>query len=316
MNDSMAQPRGAVVEIAPAGWKTAAGWAAAVVIGALFLASGLWKISDLEGAAMRMAQARVPAPLSLPAAFGLGILETIGGIWILIPRLRRWGAILTGGLLVAFLIYVGVNYQALRGEDCSCFPWIKRAVGPAFFAGDAGMLMAALLAGAWAPRAAAVRAAAVSAIAVAALAAGAYGIEMARETGTPAPASIVVDGRPYSLQQGRAFLFFFNPECMHCVDAARRMSQYRWQDAEVIGIPVEQARFAPQFLAETGLHAGISTEFDRLAAIFHYTAYPFGVAIERGREKAALTVFNEQEPEASLKALGWVKGRAGTDSSR
>ena len=130
MNDSMAQPHSAIVPVGLPGWKTAAGWVAALSIGLLFLASGLWKITDPQGAAVRMAQARVPASLSLAAAVGFGILETVGGVWILVPRLRRWGSWLTALLLVAFLIFVGVNYQALRGADCSCFPWIKRAVGP------------------------------------------------------------------------------------------------------------------------------------------------------------------------------------------
>jgi len=235
----------------------------------------------------------------------------VGGLWILAPRLRRWGALATSVLLVAFLVYVGVNYQALRGADCSCFPWIKRAVGPGFFIGDGVMLLLAMLAGLWgragqARPAADRRAAAFVAAAVAVFALGSYGVAAVRESGVQAPDSIVVDGKPYSLEHGRVFVFFFNPECMHCVDAARRMAQYRWEKTAVVAVPVEQPRFAPQFLAETGLHAGVSTEFGRLAAIFHYTAYPFGVALENGREKASLTVFDEREPEAGLKRLGWV----------
>jgi uncharacterized membrane protein YphA (DoxX/SURF4 family) len=312
MNDSMAQPPGPFPRQEMPGWKTALGWLAALSIGLLFLASGIWKITDPQGAAARMAQARIPASLSLPAAVGFGIFETIGAVWILAPRLRRWGALATGVLLVAFLIYVGINYQALRGADCSCFPWIKRAVGPAFFIGDAAMLLAAALAGIWArprqPRPASDRrAAALVAAAVTVFAAGSYAVAAARETGTKAPASIVVDGQPYSLEQGKVLVFFFNPACMHCVDAAKRMSHYRWRDTAVIAVPVEQARFASQFLAETGLRAGVSTEFARLAAVFHYTSYPFGVALERGREKASLTVFDEHEPEASLKRLGMVE---------
>ncbi len=307
MNDSMAQPPGLVARQEMPGWKTAIGWLAALSIGALFLASGLWKITDPQGAAARMAQARIPASLSLPAAVGFGVLETIGAVWILAPRLRRWGALATGILLVAFLIYVGLNYQALRGAECSCFPWIKRAVGPAFFIGDAAMLLAAVLAGLWARPASDRRAAALVAVAVGVFAAASYGVAAARETGTKAPPSIVVDGQPYSLEQGKVLVFFFNPACMHCVDAARRMSHYHWRDTKLIAVPVEQARFASQFLAETGLHAGVSTEFTRLAAVFHYTAYPFGVALERGREKASLTVFDEHEPEASLKRLGMVE---------
>ncbi len=45
------------------------------------------------------------------------------------PRFRRWGAWLTGLLLVAFMLYIGYYYNVLRGAECSCFPWLKRAVG-------------------------------------------------------------------------------------------------------------------------------------------------------------------------------------------
>jgi uncharacterized membrane protein YphA (DoxX/SURF4 family) len=312
MHDSMAQPRGSVVRVELPGWKTVAGWLAALSIGLLFLASGLWKLTDPQGAAVRMAQARVPASLSLAAALAFGILETVGSVWILTPRLRRWGALLTGLLLVAFLVYVGINYQALRGADCSCFPWIKRAVGPGFFIGDGVMLAMAALAGVWGRSkvsrpAADRRVAVLVGAAVAVFAAGSYGLAALRETGVKAPASIVVDGKPYSLEQGRQFVFFFNPACMHCVDAARRMAHYRWKDTAVIAVPVEQARFAPQFLVETGLRAGVSTEFDRLASIFHYTAYPFGVVLEDGREKTSVTVFDDHRPEADLRGLGLVE---------
>ena len=43
-------------------------------------------------------------------------------------------------LLLVFLIYFGLHYQELRGMDCSCFPWLKRVVGPGFFIGDGAML--------------------------------------------------------------------------------------------------------------------------------------------------------------------------------
>ena len=44
----------------PAGWKTAFGWVAGVALSILFLASGVWKITDPQSAAMRMSQALVP----------------------------------------------------------------------------------------------------------------------------------------------------------------------------------------------------------------------------------------------------------------
>ncbi|MBM3748997.1 MAG: DoxX family protein, partial [Acidobacteria bacterium] len=140
MDDSMAQGEAPTSLVEPSLWKTAVGAVAAILLGLLFIVAGVWKITDPFSASVRLTQALVPASLSLPAAILLGIGETFGGVLILVPRFRRWGAWLTGLMLVAFLIYIGVNYHALRGEECNCFPWVKRAVGPAFFVGDLVML--------------------------------------------------------------------------------------------------------------------------------------------------------------------------------
>src|SRR6266536_220735 len=149
MNDSMAHPGEGLAPFGLPGWKTAVSWTAALAIAILFLSSGLWKISDPQGWAVRLAQARVPERLSLAGAMFFGIAETVGGVLILVPRFRRWGAILTALLLAAFLVYFAVNFETLRGQDCSCFPWIKRVVGPGFFIGDGILLLLAACAGIW-----------------------------------------------------------------------------------------------------------------------------------------------------------------------
>ena len=306
MNDSMAQPRGGLAPLELPGWKTAISWVAAVLIAVLFLASGLWKITDAQGAAQRMAQAKVPESLSLAAALVFGIVETVGAVLILVPRFRRWGSILTTLLLVAFLVYIGMNYNALRGEECSCFPWIKRAVGPGFFIGDGLMLLLAVCAGLWSKRPESLRSAVLVLGAVTVFALVSYGVAAVRQTGVKGPDTIAVNGQPYSIQHGKIFLFFFNPECMHCFDAARRMSQLQWGDTKVVAVPVEQPQYSAQFLHDTGLQAVVTTDFHLLAPIFAYTAYPFGVALENGREKAPLTKFESDEPTATLKQLGFV----------
>jgi uncharacterized membrane protein YphA (DoxX/SURF4 family) len=306
MNDSMAQPRMGFGALELPGWKTALSWVAATLIALLFLASGLWKITDVQGAAMRMAQAKVPESLSQAAALLFGIAETVGAVLILVPRFRRWGSIVTGLLLVAFLIYIGINYNALRGEECSCFPWLKRAVGPGFFIGDGVMLLLAVCAGIWSRRPASLRSAVLVLGAVSVFALVSYGVAEVRQTGTKAPDTTLVDGQPYSLQHGKILLFFFDPQCMHCFDAAKRMSKLEWGDTKVVAIPVELPQYSAQFLRDTGLKAVSSTEFQKLAPIFSYTAYPFGVALENGREKAPLTKFEGEEPAATLKQLGFV----------
>jgi len=96
MNDSMAQPRLGLAGVRLQGWKFAVNWIAAVLLAVLFLSSGIWKVTDVPGWALRLAQAKVPEALSVAGALIVGVAETIAGVLLLVPRLRRWGAILSG----------------------------------------------------------------------------------------------------------------------------------------------------------------------------------------------------------------------------
>jgi hypothetical protein len=307
MNDSMAQAPARIPLREPAAWQRAVNWVAALSLGLLFLSSGLWKDTDVAGWAVRLTQARVPESLSIAGALFFGIAETMAGVLLFVPRLRRWGAALAGVLLVAFMAYFALNYAALRGQDCSCFPWLKRVVGPGFFLGDGGMLLLAAIAAGWAPKTAGRRAAVLILGAVTVFAFLSWGVQTVRETGTRAPAAITVDGHPYPIAKGKFFLFFFNPMCMHCMDAAKRMSHLDWGETRVVAIPVEQPQFSQQFLAESGLKAVTSTDFDSLKTTFGYSTYPFGVAVVNGRQKAAVRQFEEPEPAAALRNMGLVK---------
>ena len=307
MNDSMAQAPARIPLREPAAWQRAVNWVAALALGLLFLSSGLWKATDVGGWAVRLSQARVPESLSVAGALFFGIAETVAGVLLFVPRLRRWGAALAAVLLVAFIAYFALNYTALRGQDCSCFPWLKRVVGPGFFLGDGAMLLLAAVAAGWAPKSAGRRAAVIILGAVTVFAFLSWGVQTARETGTRAPAAITVDGHPYAIGKGKVFLFFFNPMCMHCMDAAKRMSHLDWGDTRVVAIPVEQPQFSQQFLAESGLKAAVSTDFNSLKTTFGYSTYPFGVAVVNGRQKAALRQFEAPEPAAALRGLGLVR---------
>jgi uncharacterized membrane protein YphA (DoxX/SURF4 family) len=289
------------------GWKTKLSWIAAVLLALLFLASGLWKITDTEAWAQRITQLMLPGSLGVPLALVVGIAETLGAVLILVPRFRRWGAILIGLLLIAFMGYFAIHYSALRGADCSCFPWIKRAVGPQFFLGDLAMLGLALVAGWWSTPSGTLRSMIVIAGAVVVFALVSYGVNEVRQSGVRAPASILVEGQPYDIAHGKYFLFFFNPACTHCFDSAKRMATFEWGQTRVIAVPVEMPQYAPQFLADTGLRAVVTADFDLLKRTFGYTAYPFGVAIDNGREKAPVRRFDQTEPAATLRRLGFVK---------
>ncbi len=251
---------------------------------------------------------RVPYQLSLPFTLVLAISETLAGALILVPRFRRWGSWLATLLLVVFMVYIGINYSALLGKECSCFPWVKRTIGPGFFAGDAAMLLAALIAGWWSRPSVGLRNAAILLALIGVATASSFGLATTRLSGTKAPEVITVDGQPFSLQKGRIFLFFYDPQCGHCDAAARHMSKYNWKgDVTVIGVPTQQKQWAGAFLTDTGLKAKTSLDLDLLKKTFPFGDPPYGVVIENGRERAPVPHYDLPEPSETLKKLGLIE---------
>lgn len=307
MDDSIAQPRLGSRPLELPAWKTVLSFSAAGLLGFLFIVSGVWKLIEPFEWATRVVQAKIPAPLGLPAALAVGITETFGGVLLLVPRFRRWGALVTGLLLVLFMAYFAYFYKELTGADCSCFPWLKRTVGPGFFVGDAAMLLLAVLAWMWSRRPESVRGALVILGTIAVFAASSLGITYARQSGSPAPESIVVQGQPYSLALGKHFIYFFDPECSHCFQAAKTMAAYKWKETTVIGVPTVNPQFAENFLKETGLNARLSSDMVKLKEAFPFRDAPFGVLVENGRQKETFRTFEGTEPEATLRKLGNVE---------
>jgi uncharacterized membrane protein YphA (DoxX/SURF4 family) len=307
MNGSTTHPAPVGVPFDLPAWKTVVSTVCAVLLAVLFLVAGTWKITDPLSAATRMTQALVPPLLSLPLALALGIGETFAGVLLVVPRLRRWGAWIAGLMLVAFLVYFAIFYNQLRGEECNCFPWIKRAVGPAFFVGDFIMLALAAGAGWWAKPSQSRRGAALILGAVCVYAAVSYGMTVARQSGIEAPDSITVNGAPYSLQHGRHFIYFFDPECAHCDQAARAMAKLDWKDTKVVVVSTRMPQFTGQFLASTGLMAGVSEDLNKLRETFTFVDAPYAVAIEHGRQVAAFPVFDEREPAETLRRIDFIE---------
>ncbi len=300
----MAYPGESAVDL-PA-WKNAISTACALILAVLFASAGVWKIVDPIDWSARLSQMKVPGDLALPFTILLGISEAFAAVLLIVPRFRRWGAWLTGLLLAAFMAYVAWNYEALTGADCSCFPWMKRTIGPGFFYSDALMLGAAGLAGWWAHRSRNLRGAFIVLGAVAVFAAASYGIAVTRQTGVAAPPSITVDGAPFDLQQGKVLLYFFDPECMHCFEAAKVMSSHKW-NAKVVTIPTRVPQFAQGFLNDTGLRAPVSNDLETLKTVFPFGDAPYAVAIENGRQKAALAIFDGSQPAQTLRELGFIE---------
>jgi len=289
-------------------WKKVLSGAFAVLLGLIFFSSGAWKLSDPFRWAQFLNEFKIPDALSVPFTLALGIGEALGAVLIVVPRFRRWGSWLVGLLLLSFLIYIGVNYSTLVGKDCSCFPLVKRTVGPGFFIGDGAMLVMAALAGWWARSSENLRAALVILGAVAVFAGVSFGVNSARQTGLKAPDSITVDGKPFSLQQGNIFLFFYDPTCPHCEAAAKKMSKFNWKDTKIVAIPTEEPQFAASFLHDTNFHALTSNDLKLLRGTFQFVNAPYGVALERGRQKATFPTFEEGgEPDNTLHRLGFIE---------
>jgi uncharacterized membrane protein YphA (DoxX/SURF4 family) len=290
-------------------WKKAIGGVCAVFLALVFFVSGAWKLTDPYFWSQFLVELRMPAALALPGALAVGIGETVGAVLILVPRFRRWGAWLIGFLLLAFMLYIGANYGALVGKDCSCFPLVKRTVGPGFFVGDGAMFLMAIVAGMWARSSENLRAALLILGAVVVFGGVALGVNAARASGLQAPPSITVNGKPFSLQEGKTFLFFYDPTCTHCEAAARKMAKLNWKDTTIVAIPIDTPQFAASFLHDTGLKAGTSNDLDLLKGTFKFASAPYGVALIRGRQKATADVGlfeKDGEPAATLRTLGFV----------
>jgi uncharacterized membrane protein YphA (DoxX/SURF4 family) len=288
-------------------WKQWSATVCAFALAAIFLVAGFWKLSDPLATSAKMTQALIPGPLALSVALLAGITEAWAGVLVVVPRWRRWGAWLCGLMLFAFMVYFGVNYQALAGADCSCFPWLKRAVGPGFFVSDGLMLVAAVIAGIWARPSESPKQALLALAAIAVFAGAVYGMTQVRHSGVQAPREIIVDGKPFNLHQGRVFVYFFDPECAHCDAAAKAMSKHKWNGVQIVAAATVNPHWGGQFLSATGLKAGLSPDAAKLKQVFPFTDPPYGVALEHGRQQAVFPFFDHEEPEAGLKKLGWIE---------
>jgi hypothetical protein len=212
------------------------------------------------------------------------------------------------------MAYIGWNYEALLGVDCSCFPELKlpfgltidmrRKVGPGFFYGDALFMVAAIAAGWWARKSYGFRSALVIMGAVAVFTGVSYGV--AFNSRPKAPNSIIVEGKEVSLQEGKAFLYFFDPRCHTCRAVAKSLAPIKFKDGiQVIGVPTSEPEIGSAFSQSTGFQMAISTDVDKLKAIWVFDAPPYGVLLEGGRQSGVVmtSMFDENEPEHHLKLL-------------
>jgi uncharacterized membrane protein YphA (DoxX/SURF4 family) len=288
-------------------WKNIVGHIAALSVAIIFLATGIAKMAVPYQVQTMFEQLLVPAWASLPLVIVLAIGEALGGLLVLMPRYRRWGAWLIAAMLVAFMGYIGLRYQALVGRDCSCFPWLKRAVTPALFVEDGAMLAAALIAAWFSRKPSSLRFPIIALVAISVLAGAGLGYNTMHQSGIQVPETILVDGKPFNIRQGHILLFFYDPHCSHCEEAAQHMSTYGWKkDVTVIGLPTVDPQLADSFLDYTKLVAKTSTDSALLRKLFVFTSPPYGVVLDGGRVKSILTHFDAPEPQPSLQQAGFI----------
>lgn len=291
------------------GWKYTAATVAAILLGLMFTVSGGWKVLEPYKLGEMLEQAQVPAGMGVPGASALGVLELFAAFLLFVPAFRRWGGLLSSGLIAFFISWVGYFYPTLAGQECDCFPIIKRTVGPKFFIADGVMLLLALIVLFWSrpPRGFKIPSTAFAALVV--FAGISYGVQAGARSNAQVPSPVIVNGKPQDLTHGKVFLFFYNPECLDCMRAAKFMSQLNWDHTEVIGIPTNDPEFAADFLKDTKLKAETSLELKKLRKAFPFVDPPYGVALDNGRVKQTFvaTQFSPPQTGVALKEIGLVK---------
>lgn len=292
-----------------ANWKRTAAAIAAVVLAIIFLVSGGWKVLQPFQTGELLEQAQVPAGLGTMGAVALGTVELFAAFLLLAPRYRKWGGLLGSALLLFFIGWIAFYYSKLVGHECSCFPIIKRSVGPGFFASDGVMLLLGVVAWAWSRKVTNFRVPSIALSVLVLLAGVSFGVNAAARRNVQVPNPVVVDGKPADLTNGKVFLFFYDPYCSHCDAASKFMSKLNWGGTRIVAIPTNDPRFAADFLRDTKLKAGTSLETAKLRKAFPFVDPPYGVALVEGQVKKTFpqTQFNAPLPAPDLKQLGFVK---------
>lgn len=281
---------------------------AGILLAIIYFVSGGWKVLQPFQTGELLEQAQVPPGWGTLGAASLGTLELLAAVLLVIPRYRRLGGMLGSALLVFFIGWIAFYYSKLVGHECSCFPIIKRSVGPGFFVSDAIMLALGLAAWLWSPKVTRLRVPGIAFASLAALAALSFTVSAHERRDVQIPSTVMVDGKAQNLTQGKVFLYFYDPMCSHCVAAAKFMSKMNWEGTRLIALPTNVPQYAPDFLQDTKLKAETSLEAAKLRQNFKFVDPPFGVALVDGqvKETFAQARFNEPSPEADLRKLSFI----------
>ncbi|NUW32685.1 hypothetical protein HTZ77_14760 [Nonomuraea sp. SMC257] len=119
---------------------------APLAVAAVLLGAALGKIRDVRAFAATIGGYRVlPAPLALPAAVAVLVVEVAAAALLLAPVTRPWGAVAAALLFAVFLGAMGSVLRRGLSVGCGCFGG-RDLVGPGTMARTGVLLVLALMA--------------------------------------------------------------------------------------------------------------------------------------------------------------------------
>ena len=95
--------------------------AGAIVLGIIFVVSGLSKLRDLAGTQRAIREFGIPGPYAGKLGPLLPAVELLAAGVILLPRTQLAGAIIALGLLLIFSTAIAINLWLQRTPECRCF---------------------------------------------------------------------------------------------------------------------------------------------------------------------------------------------------
>ena len=115
---------------------------AAVILGAVFLASGVTKIAAAQQWRSQSAELGVPAPIAVVVPF----IEVVVGALLVSQLALRQVALVAVALLVAFTVVLVVRLLQGRRPPCACFgAWTTKPIGWGDVARNVAFLVLATL---------------------------------------------------------------------------------------------------------------------------------------------------------------------------
>src|SRR5215204_6450555 len=101
--------------------------AARLLLAGVFLVAGLTKLSDRKGSRQGMLDFGVPAALAAPLGILLPLAELAVAVALVPASTAWWGAAGALGLLLLFVVGIGVSLARGRQPECHCFGQLHSA---------------------------------------------------------------------------------------------------------------------------------------------------------------------------------------------